>query len=138
MASTPNHAVQGALLTGIALRFFGLLLAEFLPVFFFFIHPLIAILSTILMTLGAVAGAAPDIIGWIGRLIYDGDDLYGEAHSGILASKLKWVPMYGLHLLVDRPFHTAYNKGHWWPDLWLLEAIFWVINAVVASCLILL
>jgi hypothetical protein len=60
---------------------------------------LYTILTTTLTTLGAVAGAAPDIIGWIGRIGKAWDwDLYNDAHEGEIAKKLGVMPQYALHL----------------------------------------
>lgn len=133
MASTPNHAVQGAVLMCLMLKALHWILFLTAPVFTWLMVPFTPIVCAVFATLGAVLGALPDIIGWMGRIVEPFDwTLYGEAHSGSLARILKRFPPYWLHLKVDTFFHTEANHGHWWPSLWWMEAGFWIVNGLLA------
>jgi hypothetical protein len=117
MASTPNHAVQGALF---ALVLFKLLAALNLVAG--------VVVVAVITTLSAVAGALPDLIGWFGRLANRYDwSLYSQAHDGAIARTLRWIPPYELHLQVDRLFHDR-DDGNWWPRMWWAEIFLWALN----------
>ena len=86
----------------------------------------------ILVFLGVVVGALPDLFGAYGLFILnDHWALYVNAHSGAIAGVLKYIPMYWLHLLVDSITH---GEGHrWWvwnERLWL-EILLWAVNGLV-------
>lgn len=115
MASTPNHAVQGALLHAVPCVAFNAGDA----------------VTAAAATLGAVCGAMPDILGWAGRQLGLLEEwaLYGSAHHGPINRMLRWIPAYGLHTeLVDPTFHKP--DGAWWPRDWWKELALWVLNAI--------
>lgn len=139
MASTPNHAAQGALIAFAFARLMYWILSLLFPVAIFFLTPLPTAILTLLLLFGAVMGAAPDIIGAIGRIGKPWDwDLYIDAHEGAVAKVFKIFPPYLLHIEEDKLFHNPENGGHWWPGLWWLELFFWVVTAILfwALCLI--
>ena len=58
------------------------------------------------VVLGAILGALPDLIGAHGNLVKnDHWSEYVLAHRGDVADVVKYVPMYGLHLFLDRYTH---------------------------------
>ena len=115
MASIFLHATQGGLLHG------GICLACGA-------HPVI---TSAAVTLGVIAGAGADLLGWAGRNAGIAEEyaVYKSAHRGPIARALRWIPAYGLHLLVDKPFHT--KPGNWWCRMWWAEGLLWVVNAGV-------
>jgi len=119
VASTFNHATQGAILHGAGCAVLGA-------------TPEV---TSVLVTLGAVCGALPDVFGWAGRQagMLEEWALYGSAHHGPVWKILRWIPAYGLHGLVDRPFHEP--DGHWWPRLWWAEALLWGVNVLAIKML---
>lgn len=128
MASTPNHAVQGALLTCLMLKLMHAVVGYLVPLAGWILAPLMVYVYCILGTLGAVLGALPDIIGWAGRVHEPGSwTLYREAHGGRIRDKFEWSPQYQLHVWVDEMFH-ADGEGHWWPRLWWMEIGYWLLN----------
>ena len=87
---------------------------------------------SILIILGVFFGALPDLIGAYGNLVeHDHWALYRRSHFGDIEETLQYVPMYWLHLQLDRLMHGPSHR--WWKvdeRLWL-EFILWVINVVV-------
>jgi heme O synthase-like polyprenyltransferase len=69
---------------------------------------------------GAVAGAAPDLVDWVAWALFGTDrwEIYNQMHSGVWVW-LSVIPAYGLHLLVDIPFHP------WVEGTWRMEVAMW-------------
>lgn len=75
---------------------------------------------------GAAFGAAPDVIGWLGRAFNRRWQWYTEFHHGWPARALCWIPAYGAHLAVDKLVHIG--VGHWWPRFWYVELLTWLVG----------
>ena len=91
-------------------------------------------LLLVLVGVGAFFGALPDLLGAFGVFILkDRWVLYNSAHGGAISEVLRYVPMYGLHLLIDNLTH---EKGfRWWvfdEGFWI-EVSFWVVNALLIA-----
>jgi hypothetical protein len=84
-----------------------------------------------IVVFGVFLGALPDLIGAHGNFVeYDNWGEYVLAHQGEIADVFKYVPMYGLHLFLDRYTH---GEGiRWWvagERLWL-ETVLWFVNFI--------
>lgn len=86
---------------------------------------------------GAILGALPDLIGAHGNYVeHDNWGEYQLAHHGEVAGVLRYIPMYGLHVYLDRLTH---DQGiRWWvahERLWL-EILLWLINFTVIGWMV--
>ena len=113
MADTLCHATQGGLMV-------------LLPLFSRFRKK---IWLWILAFVGAILGALPDLLGAYGNFVLrDHWNLYGSAHHGRFEEILQFIPMYWLHLWVDKFMHGP--KRRWWiydERMWL-EVLMWILN----------
>jgi len=88
----------------------------------------------VLVGIGAFFGALPDLLGAFGVFILrDRWLLYNSAHGGAISNVLRYVPMYGLHLVIDNLTHELGRR--WWvfdEGFWM-EVSFWVVNALLIA-----
>lgn len=144
MASTPNHAAQGGLITLIAIKVIGWLFTLCFPILSFFLSPLYAVTTAVLVTLGAMVEASADLFGQFGGL-------YKQAHQpgGYIYEKMKSIPvlgwLYRVHPFVDGFFHEEGNvdeatgkpnNDHWWPEKWYLEVLLWGLIGTTGAFII--
>lgn len=113
-ASTPDHALQGFLLTG-----YTRWLAD---------HNVNRNQLLWESIAGGVIGALPDIIGQTGYLRPGYWPNYNWSHSW--RNPLVVFPQYSLHLWVDSKFHR-FEGDTWWPRLWKTCVLMWIGEAVL-------
>ena len=82
----------------------------------------------LLIFIGAISGALPDLIGAYGFFVEDDSELYQSAHSGPISNVLQYIPMSALHLYVDSFTHE--QTQHWkkWNERMWVEVLMWVVN----------
>ena len=113
MADPISHTTQGALM----------MVAPFI----FRIKSKVKLWS--LITIGALLGGAPDLIGWYGyRIEHDKWQLYENAHTGPISDILWYIPMSALHLYLDKVTHGLGDRWDLWSKRTMLEAALWVVN----------
>ena len=76
---------------------------------------------------GAVCGAGPDIMGWVGNLMGDEWTAYLTVHSGELSTYLAWIPAIGAHIALDSVVHPFPG----WPQYIIAEVIVWVFGLIL-------
>jgi hypothetical protein len=114
MPDTIAHATQGGLI----------LLGPFIA----FIRRRIWI--WILVILGGLFGALPDLLGAYGFLVkHDHGALYFSAHHGAIAETLQYVPMYWLHLRLDSITHGRHSMIT--PEYVWIEVVVWTVNLML-------
>lgn len=141
MASTPNHAIHSGIIAYGVLKLLWIIIGAIAPVIAFFLAPVAAIIATALVTLAAVAGAQPDIVG---DLEPETDNepkrwnWYRAMHTEVAVWALKhWY--YGftlflvLHVWLDQFFHDP-ETGQWTTRGYIIEGVLWAV--IIASLII--
>lgn len=86
----------------------------------------------LLLALGALEGASPDALDWLLWKFFGADrwSLYKVMHSSPACwwGLLFWG--WGLHVLLDKPFHRTPGEN-WWPRLWWLEILSFLVGALL-------
>jgi len=83
----------------------------------------------ILASIGAIFGDLPDLLGAFGYyLLNDHGNLYYQAHWGHIREFLQYVPMYGLHLVLDHFTHRMEDRWTLWNHWVEFELVAWAIN----------
>ena len=91
----------------------------------------------IIVALGVVFGALPDLIGAYGNIIeHDHWTLCRSAHFGEIKEVLQYVPMYRLHLYLDSIMHGPGQRWWKWDERLWLEIVLWIVNVIVIWWLI--
>jgi hypothetical protein len=86
----------------------------------------------ILGLVGGLFGALPDLIGGYGNLVdHDHYRLYVSAHRGSIEQVLQYVPMYGLHLVIDTLTHGPGRRWWVWNEGLWLELLLWLVNILI-------
>jgi hypothetical protein len=84
----------------------------------------------ILALIGGLFGALPDLFGIYGHLVlHDHGSLYSSARQGAIANYLQYLPMYWLHLSLDK---FTQGRGAFITEEWTwLEVLLWIVNLTV-------
>jgi hypothetical protein len=94
---------------------------------------------------GAIFGALPDIIGYIGRITTRGDwRAYRWAHGFDLEEAPGWVfwsvaimrlalPMYALHCILDEHLHEVGERWWMFSERLHYESLGWIVTLLLIS-----
>jgi hypothetical protein len=111
-APTTDHFIQGFLLTGYSASIFSR-------------NHNMVLYSAIV---GGVVGALPYIIGCFGPHHSLDWPYYSWSHLG--TNPLRFLPPYGLHLLVDKAFHR-FPGDNWWPRMVGACVVMWIGEGIL-------
>ena len=133
-----DHGIQGGLLHGLFVKMFIGLIGSVL--WLYGIHfPSSVYYWTIWLAFasGFLFGMWNDVGPWVEYVTGRSSTRFGTSyiifHSTQLMKdfniKLRWVPAFILHTIVDEPFHPE-PGFNWWPSMWKVCMFFWTLELI--------